>query len=255
MRTPLIAGNWKMYKTPREAVSFIGELKIAVAGLDSVEILLCPAFPALVPAAAAAAGTDIKLGAQHMYWESEGAYTGEVSAGMIRDAGCEYVIIGHSERRRYFKETDEDVARKARAALETGLVPIVCVGETIDQREAGRTADVIERQVRGCLGGLRADEAAGLVVAYEPVWAIGTGLTAGPEDAQEVNALIRRLVEEMYGADTAAAVRIQYGGSVKPDNAAALMAQPDIDGALVGGASLKVADFAGIVKAARGVPK
>lgn len=255
MRTPLIAGNWKMYKTPREAVSFIRELKTAVADVEGVEILLCPAFPALVPAAEAAQGSPVKIGAQDMYWEREGAFTGQVSAAMLRDAGCDYVIIGHSERRQYFGETDEAVARKVRAALDAGLTPIVCVGETIDQRRADQTAAVIERQVRGGLEGLRAREVAGLVVAYEPVWAIGTGLTASPEDAQQVNALIRAFVARLYDAGTAAAVRIQYGGSVKPANAASLMGQPDIDGALVGGASLKTEDFAGIIKAAREVRK
>lgn len=253
MRTPLIAGNWKMYKTPREAVSFVEELKTAVDGVEGVDVLLCPAFPALVPVAEALSGSEIRLGAQNMYWETEGAYTGEISPGMIKEAGCTYVIIGHSERRQYFGETDEMVARKARAALDAGLVPIICVGETIDQRQAGRTGEVIERQVRGCLQGLQADEVGGLVVAYEPVWAIGTGLTASPEDAQEVNALIRRLVEGLYNAETAQAARIQYGGSVKPGNAATLMAQPDIDGALIGGASLKVADFVGIIKATQEV--
>ncbi len=253
MRTPLIAGNWKMYKTPQEAVSFVEELKTAVAGVQGVEILLCPAFPALVPVAGALSGSEIRLGAQNMHWEPEGAYTGEVSARMIKDAGCTYVIIGHSERRQYFGETDEAVARKARAALDAGLVPIICVGETIDQRRAGRTNEVIERQVRGGLQGLKAAEVGGLVMAYEPVWAIGTGLTASPEDAQEVNALIRRLVENLFDTGTAETVRIQYGGSVKPGNAASLMAQPDIDGALIGGASLKVADFVGIIRATQEV--
>ncbi|MDA8097188.1 MAG: triose-phosphate isomerase [Desulforudis sp.] len=249
MRTPIIAGNWKMYKTPREAVSFVQELKTAVAGVQDVEILVCPAFPALLPLSVVLADTNIKLGAQNMHWEPEGAYTGEVSAEMLREIGCTYVILGHSERRQYFGETDTKVSKKARSALDDGLVPIICVGETIDERKAGETQTVIQRQVRGCLNGLRAGEVAGLVMAYEPVWAIGTGLTASPGDAQEVNALIRHLIGELYDRATAASVRIQYGGSVKPGNAATLMSQPDIDGALVGGASLKVADFTRIIKA------
>jgi triosephosphate isomerase len=238
-----------MYKTPREAVSFVEELKKAVADVQGVEILVCPTFLALLPLSVILEGSNIRLGAQNMFWAAEGAYTGEVSAEMLRESGCTYVILGHSERRQYFGETDANVAKKARAALDNGLVPIICVGESIDERKTGRTATVIERQVHGSLAGLAADEVTGLVVAYEPVWAIGTGLTASPGDAQEVNALIRRLIGELYDRGTAASVRIQYGGSVKPGNAAELMSQPDIDGALVGGASLKTADFAGIIKA------
>lgn len=248
MRKPIIAGNWKMYKTPSEAVAFVRGLQEAAAGAENVEIVVAPPFPALVPVAQALAGSPVGLAAQNMFWETEGAFTGEVSPLMLAEIGCRYVILGHSERRQYFGETDANVNRKARAALERGLVPIACVGESLDEREAGRTGEVVDRQVEGCLAGLAAEAVAGLVIAYEPVWAIGTGRTAGPADAQEVIGRIRTLVAELFGREAAGRVRIQYGGSVKPDNTRALMSQPDIDGALVGGASLKVESFAGIIR-------
>ncbi|MEW5762365.1 MAG: triose-phosphate isomerase [Bacillota bacterium] len=249
-RRPIIAGNWKMHKTPAEALAFVEDFLPRIAGLRGVEVVLCPAFPALVPVAGALAGSPVALGAQNMYWEVRGAFTGEVSPPMLAAAGCRYVILGHSERRQYFGETDAGVNRKVKAALAHGLSPIVCVGERLEEREEGRTREVVGTQVRGSLAGLAAEEAQGLVVAYEPVWAIGTGRNARPEDAQEVNAFIRAVLGDLFGAGVAAEIRIQYGGSVTPSNAGELLAQPDIDGALVGGASLDPAGFAAIVKAA-----
>ena len=252
MRTPLIAGNWKMYKTVAETAQFIDELKGLLAGAgDGVEVVLCPPYTALSAAAEALRGSDIYLSAQNMHWEEQGAFTGEISPLMLREIGCKYVILGHSERRQYFGETDEAVNKKVKAALKHGLIPIVCVGETLEEREAGITEKVISTQVKGALMGLDPAQTAGLVVAYEPVWAIGTGRTASDDDAQKVNAFIRGLLAEIAGREAAEKVRIQYGGSVKPENAAGLMAKPDIDGALVGGASLKPDSFAGIIKASR----
>lgn len=248
MREPIIAGNWKMYKTVGEAVNFVREFSQLVAGVSGVEMALCPPFIALAAMAEQLSGTNIALGAQNMYWEDEGAFTGEISPGMLKEIGCRYVVLGHSERRQYFGETDASVNKKVYAALKHGLKPIVCVGELLEEREAGNTEEVIRRQVEGSLAGLTAEQAAGLVVAYEPVWAIGTGRTASAADAQQVNAFIRGLLRNMFGDAAAEAIRIQYGGSVKPGNAAELMAQPDIDGALVGGASLKADSFAEIVK-------
>ncbi len=250
--TPLIAGNWKMHKTVAEAVEFVRELRGMVSTVrDQVEIAVCPPFTALSPVAKALEGSNIKLGAQHCHWERSGAFTGEVAAPMLAEIGCTFVVAGHSERRQYFGETDDSVNRRAKAALAHALSPIVCVGETLDEREAGSTLAVVERQVRGGLKGLTGQDAKKLVVAYEPVWAIGTGRVATSAQAQQVHAHIRGLLGELFGAAAASGVRIQYGGSVKPDNAAELMAQPDIDGALVGGASLKADDFSKIVKAAK----
>lgn len=250
--TPLIAGNWKMNKTVAEALALVRELRGLVSMVrDQVEIAVCPPFTALSPVAKALEGSNIELGAQSCYWEASGAFTGEVAPPMLAEVGCTYVIVGHSERRQYFGETDETVNRRARAALKHALAPIVCVGETLVEREAGKTLAVVERQVRGGLSGFTAEDAKRLVVAYEPVWAIGTGKVATTAQAQEVHAHIRRLLAELFGQPLAAGVRIQYGGSVKPDNAADLMSQPDIDGALVGGASLKADDFAKIVKASK----
>jgi triosephosphate isomerase len=250
MRIPLLAGNWKMYKTVTEAVEFVRGLKEALAGIQGVEVAVCPPFTALYAVARELQGTGMALGAQNMYQAEEGAYTGEVSPIMLKEIGCRYVILGHSERRQYFGESDEVINAKVKLALKHGLTPIVCVGEHLKDREAGNTEKVVGEQVRRSLAGLSAAELAGLVVAYEPVWAIGTGRTASPEDAQQVNAFIRSLLAEMGGREAARQVRIQYGGSVKPDNAAELLGQPDIDGALVGGASLKVESFAAIVRAA-----
>ncbi len=236
-----------MYKTVAEAVNFVVVFKEKTAGQTQVEMVLCPPFTALTAVAEQLTGSDIALGAQDCYWETEGAYTGEIAPGMLKEIGCRYVILGHSERRQYFGETDEKVNKKVRAALAGGLTPIVCVGELLEEREAGRTEEVVGRQVNGALAGLSAAEAAGLVVAYEPVWAIGTGRTASAGDAQAVNGYIRGILRRLFGDNVAEAVRIQYGGSVKPGNAAELMAQPDIDGALVGGASLDAGSFALIV--------
>lgn len=248
VRKPVIAGNWKMYKTVGEAVNFVAALKEQVVGVTGVEMVLCPPFTALAAVAEQLAGSDIQLGAQNMHWSDEGAYTGEVAPGMLRDVGCRYVILGHSERRQYFGETDELVNKKIKAALAHGLVPVVCVGELLAQREAGQTQAVVGQQLEGALAGLTAEQVAGLVVAYEPVWAIGTGRTASDADAQQVIGFIRDLVIRLYGEEAARAVRIQYGGSVKPGNIKGLMSQPDIDGALVGGASLEPQSFAAIVK-------
>lgn len=249
MRRPLIVGNWKMYKTPAEAAAFVTQLREVTAAVQDVEIVVAPSFPALLPVRDLLAGSAIGLAAQNMHWEPEGAFTGEVAPPMLTDAGCRYVILGHSERRQYFGEDDAFVNRKVRAALEHGLIPIVCVGESLAEREAGLTEKVVTSQVEQCLAGLAGNAVANLVIAYEPVWAIGTGRTASPADAQEVNARIRELVRDLFGADAADRVRILYGGSVKPDNTRELMSRPDIDGALVGGASLQVESFTGIIRA------
>ncbi|MCI0569766.1 MAG: triose-phosphate isomerase [Myxococcaceae bacterium] len=251
-RRPFIAGNWKMHKTVGEAVALVRELAGMVSGVgETVEVAVAPPFTAIQPVAQALAGTRIGVAGQNCHWEASGAFTGEVSAPMLKEAGCRYVILGHSERRQFFGETDESVNRRLKAALANGLVPIVCVGETLAEREAGRTLEVVSRQVRGGLAGFDAAQVGGMVIAYEPVWAIGTGRTATSAQAQEVHAAVRALLAELAGGDTAARVRIQYGGSVKPDNAAELLGQPDVDGALVGGASLKASDFAAILRAAR----
>lgn len=250
MRQPVIAGNWKMNKTPAEAAELARALVSEIGPVANVERVLCPPFVALAAVAPVLAGTGIGLGAQNMHWEKAGAFTGEVSAPMLAGL-CQYVIIGHSERRQYFGETDETVNKKVKAALAHGLTPIICVGENLAENEAGQTRAVVARHVRGAYQGLSADEALKTIIAYEPVWAIGTGRAATPEGANAVHAdCIRPLLAELFSAQLAQALRIQYGGSVTAANAAALMAQPDIDGALVGGASLKVADFSAIVRAA-----
>ena len=248
MRVPLIAGNWKMYKTAREAAEMIRSLCGQVAEVTGVEVVVCPPFTALASAIEAAAGSRIAVGAQDCFWEKEGAFTGEVSVPMLADLGCRYAIVGHSERRQYFGETDATVDKKIGAVLAHGLTCIGCLGETLQDRESGQTFAVIERQVRG--GFARHLPSPKLVIAYEPVWAIGTGKTATPAQAQEVHAFLRRLVREMAGQEVASAIRILYGGSIKPDNIAALMAQPDVDGGLVGGASLEAGSFAKIVAGA-----
>lgn len=247
-RRALIAGNWKMHKTPPEAVALVKELLALGPWPEDRDVLVAPPFPALVPVAEAMRGTGVLLGAQNLHWEREGAFTGEVSAEMLRAAGCSHVIVGHSERRQLFGETDEIVARKAAAALGAGLHPIICIGETLEEREAGATLSVVERQIRAALGELAHDALDRVTLAYEPVWAIGTGRVASPEQAQEVHAFARRIVAEVSAPTLANAMRILYGGSVKPDNVDGLMRQPDIDGALVGGASLKAADFDRIVR-------
>jgi triosephosphate isomerase len=248
MRTPLIAGNWKMYKTAGESAAFVKEFLPLVSGVAGVEIVLAPPFPSLSVVASLTGGTNVGVASQNVHFAPEGAYTGEVSPGMVKDAGARYAIIGHSERRQYFAESDDSVNRKVKAALAAGLVPILCLGETLQEREAGKTSEVAGRQLRAGLEGIAGAEAPKVVVAYEPVWAIGTGKTATPEQAQEVHAFLRGTLKELWGAGPADAVRILYGGSVKPENIADLMAKADIDGALVGGASLKANSFAGIVK-------
>jgi triosephosphate isomerase len=246
-RTPVIAGNWKMYKAVEETVRFFDEFKPLVSGARHCEIVLCPPFPALTAAVETVRGTAIRIGAQNLHWEKEGAFTGETSGGMIAGAGCTHVIVGHSERRQYFGETDETVNKRTRAALAAGLTPIVCVGETLDEREAARTEEVLATQLRGGVGSLTGDEFSRIIVAYEPVWAIGTGRTATPEIAEEAHRFLREKAAEKFGSGRAGALRILYGGSVNPDNAKGLMACENIDGGLVGGASLKADSFAAIV--------
>lgn len=251
MRRPLVAGNWKMYKTALQA----GELARAILALvgrerGPVDVVLCPPFTSLEAVGAALAGSPVALGAQNMHWENEGAFTGEVSPEMILTAGCTHVILGHSERRQHFAETDEQINRKLKAALRAGLSPIVCVGETLAQREAGQIEVVVLGQVEAALQGLGEAELLKIALAYEPVWAIGTGRTATPAQAEEVHGLIRSCLRRRHGEGVAGALRIQYGGSVKPENAAELFVQPNIDGGLIGGAALKADSFAAIVKAA-----
>ena len=247
-RTPLIAGNWKMYKTGPEAVDTAQRLVELLADTADVDIMIAPVFTALDPVSQVVADSRVGLGAQNLYWEKEGAYTGEISADMLVAAGCQYVIIGHSERRQYFGETDETVNKKIRAAIDAGLIPVFCVGETEAEREAGQTFSVLDKQVQIGLGGYFAKDLGTLVIAYEPVWAIGTGKTATKEQAQEVHQYIRSLIEQNIDKTLAQSMRILYGGSVKPDNVADLMQMPDIDGALVGGASLDAESFSKIVK-------
>ena len=246
-RRRIVAGNWKMNKTPTEAVALVEELKPLVKN-DDVDVVFCVPAIDIIPVVEAAAGTNIKVGAENMYFEDKGAYTGETAPGMLVDAGVKYVIIGHSERREYFKETNEDINKKVLKAFEYDLIPIMCVGESLDQREQGITMDFIRQQVKVGLLGVTAEHAASMVIAYEPIWAIGTGKTATTEQAQEVCAAIRVCICELYGEETAEAIRIQYGGSVNTKTASDLFAQADIDGGLVGGASLK-ADFGAIVNA------
>ena len=249
MRVPIIAGNWKSHLTIQEAVALVEQIK-RFAQVDGVEVVVCPPFTALASVAALLRGTRIGLGGQNLYWEPQGAFTGEVSGPMLVDAGCRFVIIGHSERRQYFGETDESVQRKVKAALAHTLMPIVCIGETLAERDANQTFDVLRRQLDGGLGVFQAAEAQRVIVAYEPVWAIGTGRTATPEQAQEAHAFIRKWWAAKFGETAAQQLRIQYGGSVNAANAAALLQQPDVDGALVGGASLKAEAFSVIIKAA-----
>ena len=248
MRKKIVAGNWKMNKTASEAAALIDGIKKEVVDVTKVDVVVCPPFTNLQVAAAACAGSNVKLGAQNVHWEASGAYTGEISAAMLKDLGVEYVIIGHSERRQYFGETDATVNARTKAALAAGLIPIVCVGETLAERDAGNMETVVVRQTKAGLDGLGGDLAK-VVIAYEPVWAIGTGRTASPAQAQEVHALIRRTLAEIADGDLANTIRIQYGGSMKPENAKELMSQPDIDGGLIGGAALKADSFAAIVKA------
>ena len=247
MRKPIIAGNWKMYLSPDEGAALVEELAPLVKDAVDVEVLVCPAFPALNIIASAISDTNISLGAQNLYPMKEGAYTGEVSPTMLKAIGCKYCIIGHSERRQYFNEQNTFINEKIKAALDFDLIPIVCVGESLDERESGRARDIIGSQIEAAFNGISGEEAAGMVAAYEPIWAIGTGKTASPEQAEEIHRFIRHKLSLIYGEETAEAIRIQYGGSVKPGNVDELMSQPNIDGALVGGAALNAESFARIV--------
>jgi triosephosphate isomerase len=250
MRTPIIAGNWKMFKTAEEATAFIAEVK-GKAEVGGVESVICAPFTALPALAQAIKGTSIKIGAQNLHFEDNGAYTGEISGVMLKDLGVHYVIIGHSERRQYFAESDEIVNRKAHAAFRHGLTPIICVGEKLEEREAGQTKDVVRVQTEGAFADLTAEQAAVSVIAYEPIWAIGTGKSSTADDANEVIRYIRGVVAGLFGAEAADKVRIQYGGSVKPNTVAEYMGQSDIDGALVGGASLEPASYVALVEGAK----
>jgi len=258
MRPYVVAGNWKMHTTPGQARALAEAVSRDFSSRErdeSVQVVLCPPYPMLAEVREAVAGSLIGVGAQNMHAEESGAFTGEVSAPMLKQLGCTHVILGHSERRQYFAESDERINAKARQAFAHGLTPIVCVGESLAHRETGSTEDVIEKQVRGCLEGLDALQIRDMIMAYEPVWAIGTGKTATPEQAQDVHVYIRKLVASIFGDESADALVLQYGGSVKPDNAAELFAQPDVDGGLIGGASLQADSFLAIVNAAAGLPR
>lgn len=246
MRKPIIAGNWKMHKTMDEALKLVNDIKDEANKTD-IEIVICCPFTVISEVKRAIEGTKVKLGAQNMHWEEEGAFTGEISANMLKDLGVDYVIIGHSERRQYFNETDEIVNKKVIKAIEKGLKPIICVGETLDEREKNKTFDIVKRQTLIALENIGRDEMIDVVIAYEPIWAIGTGKTASSQDANEVIAYIRSLLQDKYGSEISEEIRIQYGGSVKPSNATEIMNEADIDGALVGGASLKAKEFLEIV--------
>jgi triosephosphate isomerase len=252
-RNKVIAGNWKMYKTNDEALTMVNALKIKVTGTQKTTMIVCPPFTALSAVAAALKDSAIAVGAQNMHWEKQGAFTGEISAGMILNIGAAYVILGHSERRQYFGETDATINKKLMSALDAGLLPIVCVGETLGQREQGVTNKIVGDQLAGSLAGMSADVMAGIILAYEPVWAIGTGKTATPDQAQEVHAFIRSFLGKAYGEATAEKVIIQYGGSVKPGNAHDLLTQKDVDGALVGGACLEADSFSAIIEVAENI--
>jgi len=248
LRRPIIGGNWKMNKTIKEAVNTVEDLKTRLEGVEGVEIVIFPPFTALKMLQGLLEGSNIGLGAQNMYYQEKGAYTGEISPLMLRDVGCEYVILGHSERRQYFGETDELINKKLKTAFSSGFVPILCVGEKLEERRGGRAKEVVETQLKGCLREIGPEEIKRLVIAYEPVWAIGTGETATPSQAAEMHRFIREVLGRLYNEDIASSVRVQYGGSVKPENIEDLMKEEDIDGALVGGASLKADSFAQIVR-------
>lgn len=251
MRNKVIAGNWKMNKDLGETEKLINDLKTALNfNLIGSRVIICPPFPSLALAAKLIEGSPLELGAQNMHTEDEGAFTGEVSPKMLKAAGCRYVIVGHSERRQYFSETNEFINKKARKALASGLIPIICVGESLDEREKNITDQIVSVQVKGCLSEISAADMEKVIIAYEPVWAIGTGKNATPQQAQDVHRLIRKLISQLYSWTVAERVTIQYGGSVKADNAADLLHQPDIDGALVGGACLKPDSFSAIIQAA-----
>ncbi|MCE9597942.1 MAG: triose-phosphate isomerase [Spirochaetia bacterium] len=249
MRKKLIAGNWKMFKKLGESQALAREIAAAAGAHSGVELLVCPTYTSLNSVAEALKGTAVKVGAQDLHWEEQGAFTGKISWDMIKDAGADYVIIGHSEQRTYFNETDETVNRKTKTALKGKLIPIICVGETLAQRDANQTMDIVSNQTKKAFEGISKQDAAVCVIAYEPVWAIGTGRNATPEQAQEVHAMIRKLVKDMYDASVADGMRILYGGSMKPENAKSLLSLADIDGGLIGGASLKADSFLAIASA------
>jgi len=251
MRHPFIAGNWKMFKTVHEAVVYVKEFRSLVKDIEDVEIVVAPTFTAVHACAEAARNTRVGIAAQNLHWEREGAFTGEISGPMIKEAGAEYVIIGHSERRTLFGETDEAVNRKVRAAIAANLIPIACIGETLAEREAGATLSVLDRQIKAGFDGITGDQVGALVIAYEPVWAIGTGRTATAGQAQEAHAHIRQRLRQWFGGAAADECHVIYGGSVKPDNTKELLGQPDVDGALVGGASLDIKSFFEIVSRSR----
>jgi triosephosphate isomerase len=251
MRHPFIAGNWKMFKTVHDTVVYVKEFRSLVKDIEDVEIVVAPPFTALHASAEAARNSPIGVAAQNLHWEREGAFTGEISGPMIKEAGAEYVIIGHSERRTLFGETDQSVNRKIGAGIAAGLVPIVCIGETLKEREAGETLSVLDRQIKTGFDGITGEQVGALVVAYEPVWAIGTGRTATADQAQEAHAHIRQRLRQWFGAPAADECHVIYGGSVKPDNTKDLISQPDVDGALVGGASLDIKSFFEIVSRSR----
>ncbi|MDD5120004.1 MAG: triose-phosphate isomerase [Candidatus Omnitrophica bacterium] len=255
MRKPIIAGNWKMYKTLKDGQELAVALRRELYKIENVDIVVCPPYTLLVTLADALEASNIAVGGQDLYWQDEGAFTGEVSPLMLKDAGCRYVIIGHSERRQFFGETNETVNNKIKASLKHGLTPIICVGENRQERESSNTFKVIESHIKGGLADISAEDILKTVIAYEPVWAIGTGLTATPEQAQEVHKFTRDLLKKMYQEEISSQIRIQYGGSVKPENITELMSKPDVDGALVGGASLKADTFTQIVVKASEVIK
>jgi triosephosphate isomerase len=246
-RRPFIVANWKMNKTVNESVGFVEEFVPLISGVEGVDIALAPPFISLMPVSRALTGSSVALAAQNMHWEEEGAYTGEISSVMLRDAGCRYVIIGHSERRQYFGEGDGEVSRKVQAALREGIVPVLCVGETLGERDYGKTFDTVGGQLSGGLADVMLNSGEEFILAYEPVWAIGTGKTASPEEAQEVHSFARSQLAGIFGNDIAQSIRILYGGSVKPENVGVLMGMADIDGALVGGAGMEPESFAGII--------
>ncbi len=247
-RKVIIAGNWKMNKTAAEATTLVNDLKPLVKDITNADIVVCPTFTSIAAAIEASKGSNIKVGAQNIHWAEAGAFTGEISATMLKEIGVDYVIIGHSERRQYFGETDETVNKRLKATLAAGLIPIVCIGEVLEERETEKTEAVLNRQITNGLEGISGDEMAKTVLAYEPVWAIGTGKTATAEMAQETHAYCRSVLTDMFGADVAVQVRIQYGGSMKAANSGELVAQKDIDGGLIGGASLKAEDFSALIK-------
>jgi len=248
MRIPIIAGNWKLNKTVNESVELAKAIKQGVADVSNVDVVLCPPFTSLSKVNEIIDGTSVGLGGQDCYWQDKGAFTGEISPDMLKSAGCGYVIIGHSERRAMFNETNETVNKKIHAALAAGLKPIMCVGETLEERESNKTFDVVKDHVENGLVNITKDQMKDIIIAYEPVWAIGTGRNATPAQAEEVHAFIRKTISELYDSSVSEAVRIQYGGSVKPDNVTAIMSEKDVDGALVGGASLKQESFVDLIK-------